>query len=192
MSFIKSLVLTLAALTTVIAQTPTPTTPTAASTAAAGPIQIATSDTSPSQRAAFSAGLASYYSSFLAGPEPTALGIALLVGGVPGSVIESIRANPSQLLPVSGTVDMRSIATNPPLTFPSYSWYSQAGSGVQNEVQSMQTSAALAIASIAQADLGITTSLNVPTPKATNAAARNGAAAMMGVAGVAGVAAALL
>jgi len=124
----------------------------------------------------------------------TSLGIQLLLDGLPASVIDSLRADPAQLLPITGTVDLPSLATAPPLTFPSYSWYSYLGTDVIAAVQAVQTSAATELAGFAQDAIGTSVSISVPAPSTSTggAATPTMMAGFMGAAGVAVGAAAVL
>ncbi|KAF2097393.1 hypothetical protein NA57DRAFT_77650 [Rhizodiscina lignyota] len=135
---------------------------------------------SPSQTSVFKAAVASYYQSLKHSPEFTELGIALALNGGSDDVLSQIEANPSQLLPITGTsIDLQSLATDPPLTFPSYSFYSGLGTDLIDSIKSIQTSAALAIASIDQSVLGTSTQIKVPTNTASSSSSSGGAGAAM-------------
>lgn len=67
------------------------------------------------------------------------------------------------------SLDLLSLASDPPTSFPSYSWYSGLDPGLVSSIQSLQTSAALAIASLDQSVLG--TSFELEATRATGAAA---------------------
>ena len=136
------------------------------------------SNADPKQSSEFKAAAASYYSSLRHASVFTNLGIALALAPNGDSVISAIQANPSTLLPITATsLDLKSLATDPPLTFPTYSWYSGLDTALVESIKSIQTSAALAIASIDQSVLGTSTSLSVPTPSATSSGASTGAGA---------------
>lgn len=119
-------------------------------------------DTS-SQTAAFLAGIRSYYSSFLSSPAATSLGINLAIN-VGSDQLASITQNLDELLPVpTASFDLNSFATNPPLTFSTPAWETEAGSVIQSQVQAAQTSAVLEAARIGQSALSTSVAIQAPT-----------------------------
>lgn len=108
------------------------------------------------QSSAFSSAASSYLQSFTQGPVFTNLGGQLLFA-LPQSVIGSIQSNPGSLLPIPTTsFDLRSFATSPPTSFPQLPWESMLSNNqdVASSVDSVRTSAVLALATSAQSVLG--------------------------------------
>ncbi|KAI9710385.1 MAG: hypothetical protein M1828_002173 [Chrysothrix sp. TS-e1954] len=126
---------------------------------------------SPSETAAFSSALSSYFGAAVNSPEYQSLGLAI-AGNLPASVLQSIEQDPQALIPIpTSNADLASLATDPPLTFPTYTWETSLPSSVQDEVKSLQTMAVLAAASIDRSVIGLSGSVSVPTASAASATA---------------------
>lgn len=176
-----------------------------ATTSNASPIPTSTASVvtgtgvSPSQSSAFESALSSYYSSVRGSPQFSKLAIAIGIADSDAAAV--LEASPSLLLPITGgtSVDLRSLATAPPLSFSSLSLYSDWNPLLVSSVQAMQTSVVLDIASIDQSILGVSASISVPTPSSTSSggagqamAKPTGVAAMGAAVGALGAAVAFL
>ena len=95
---------------------------------------------------------------------------------MPASALQSVTANLENQIPVPTTAfDLKSFATNPPLTFTSTpAWLTAAGTNIEQQVQALETSVVLKAAEIAQSVIGTNVALSVPTDAA--GASGNGAA----------------
>lgn len=75
-------------------------------------------------------------------------------------------------------LDLRSLATAPPLAFPTQTWEATLPAGVDSSLRGVQTSVALEAASLAQSAVGVSASISVPAagPGPVQASSSGGAA----------------
>lgn len=159
-----------------------------------------TNGVSPSQYSAFSVAMKDYLTSLEQSPEVSHIAVDIYIQD--SNAAAALESNPAQLLPIdvtATTIDLRSIATAPPLSFSSLSIYSDLDPWLVSSIQSLQTSAALEIARIDQAILHTSASLPNPTSSSSSGGAARlaiakptGVAAMGAAVGALGAAVALL
>jgi hypothetical protein len=86
---------------------------------------------------------------------------------------------------------MLSLASDPPLSFPTYSFYSDLGPALVSSIQSLQTSAALHIASLDQSVLGTSFSIAQATAASSSSSSTGAAGAVARPTGLAAAGAAI-
>ena len=180
-----ALPLTLLAITTLTtaqqpASSPVPT------PAPTGAPRVGPTDSTPQQTSAFNQALQSYLSSLKGSPQYTQLAINLGLN-VPGPVLASLQANPSALVPLQTPVDIKSLATAPPLTFATQTWEATLPPGVESSLKAVQTSVALEAAQIAQSAVSTSASISVPPAPKGTASSSGSASRPTGLAGAAAV-----